>query len=377
MIIYLRIPKKSSTFAALLIVEYPVLEKNRNIGAKSSAKIQQKIRMCKKIVKKAYFLLIAVLFSGAVNAKVNNYIGAYVNAGEWSLMPKQSEYSTSYGAAGGLGFLYEMQAGRKYAPTRFLLDIGVGAQGGLTAFTQGNSMEVRLPNQYDLDGDVFDYVYELSDRKDQYTDVAVQVPVLFGVQHRHFYMLAGVKVGAHLYTKAYSKANLRTYGDYQKFDPFVNMPEYQFFEGLSIDKSANASFNLTMDASLEVGGRLGFITDAVGYDVPKRVIECRLAGFVDYGLLDIHRQRELPGLVPSTNYIADEAYKSNTMIDGLLMNDVMSTAGFAKSVNSLTVGIKFTVLFQLPEPGQCVICRDAYVNSARSGGDSKGMKYEE
>ena len=132
-----------------------------------------------------------------------------------------------------------------------------------------------------------------------------------------------------------------------------------------------------MDASLEVGGRLGFITDAVGYDVPKRRTELRLAAFVDYGLLDIHRNRDLPGLKPLTNYIADEAYKSNSMIDGLEMNDVMSTAGFAKSVNSLTVGIKFTFLFQLPEPGQCVICRDAYINSGVSGGSRKGMKYEE
>ena len=345
--------------------------------AKSSAKIQQKIRMCKKIVKNTYFLLLAVLFSGTVSAKVNHYIGGYANAGEWSLMPKQSDYSTSYGASGGVGFLYELQAGRKYAPTRFLFDVGVGAQGGLTAFKHVEKMEVRLENQFDLDGDVFDYVYELSNRHDTYTDVAVQVPVLLGVQHRHFYMLAGVKVGAHMYTRAHSTANLRTYGDYQKFDPFVNMPEYQFFEGLTIDKRANASFNLTMDASLEIGGRLGFLTDAVGYDVPKRKTELRLAAFVDYGLLDIHRDRNLPAVQPLTNYIADEAYKSSTMIDGLQMYDILSTAGFAKSVNSLTVGIKFTFLFQLPEPGQCVICRDAYLNSGFRGGSRKGMQYEE
>ena len=333
--------------------------------------------MCKKIVKNTYFLLLAVLFSGTVSAKVNHYIGGYANAGEWSLMPKQSDYSNSVGAAGGVGFLYELQAGRKYSPTRFLFDVGVGAQGGWTVFKHDEKMDVRVANQFDLDGDVFDYVYETSNRRDQYLDVAVQAPVLFGVQHRHFYMLAGVKVGTHMYTRAHTTAALRTYGDYQKFDPFVNMPEYQFFEGLEMDKKAIASFNLTMDASLEVGGRLGFITDAVGYDVPKRKTELRLAAFVDYGLLDIHRDRDLPGLMPSTNYIADEAYKSNTMIDGLQMNDVMSTTGFAKSVNGLTVGIKFTFLFQLPEPGQCVICRDAYLNSGYRGGSRKGMQYEE
>jgi hypothetical protein len=40
--------------------------------------------------------------------------------------------------------------------------------------------------------------------------------------------------------------------------------------------------------------------------------------------------------------------------------------------------VKFTILFQMPEPGQCVICRDNYVSSARSyTGGRRGMKYEE
>ena len=77
------------------------------------------------------------------------------------------------------------------------------------------------------------------------------------------------------------------------------------------------------------------------------------------------------------HYNAEEAYKTTTMIDGLEVNDLMSTTGFAKAVNNLVVGIKFTVLFQLPEPGKCVICRDAYRSSARNGGRSRGMKYEE
>ena len=324
-----------------------------------------------------WVLLIAVLISGTVNAKVNNYIGAYANVGEWSLLTKDSKYSASFGASGGLGFLYEMQAGYTYSPTRFLFDVGVGAQGGLTSFNQGADSEVRLPNQYDLDGDMFDYVYQLSDRRDMYTDLAVQIPVMIGVHHNHFYMLAGVKIGAHLMTKAHSKAQLRTYGDYQKFDPFVNMPEYQFFENLSLNKTTSASFNLSMDASVEIGGRLGFLTNAVGYDVPKRKTEFRLAGFFDYGILDIHRDRGLAGLLPPGAYVAEEAYMSNTMIDGLQFNDIMSTEGFAKSVNSLVVGIKFTVLFQLPEPGQCVICRDNYRSLVRESGSSRGMKYEE
>jgi hypothetical protein len=94
-------------------------------------------------------------------------------------------------------------------------------------------------------------------------------------------------------------------------------------------------------------------------------------------------------VMPSGYNVGETApvYNTTTMIDNLQVNDIMSTQTvntdgtvqpFAKSVNSLMVGIKFTVLFQMPEPGQCVICRDAYGSSIRSRrSSSRGMKYEE
>ena len=69
---------------------------------------------------------------------------------------------------------------------------------------------------------------------------------------------------------------------------------------------------------------------------------------------------------------------NRSMVDALETNDIMSTKYFEKSVvNNLMVGLKFTVLFQLPEAGQCIICRDAYRSSASRGGSRRGMKYEE
>lgn len=352
-----------------------------------------------KTVKKHHsywVLLLMVLFSGAVNAKVNNYVGAYANVGEWTLLPSQSNYGPSFGVAGGAGFLYELQAGGTYSPTRFLFDVGVGAQGGMTSYIQSSNMTEPLPGvQTDLDGDPFTYIYEIQDRHDQYNNLAVQVPIMIGVQHRKFYMLAGVKVGANVLTRAHSTAIVNTFGRYQDpnnkliFDDFRNMPEYQFFDGYQLKGSAKASLGMNVDLSFEIGGRIGQVYDAVGYDVPKRKIEYRLAAFVDYGLLDIHTNRDLRGIVMPEGYnvgATSPVYNTTSMIDNLQVNDIMSTQTvnadgttqpFAKSVNNLMVGIKFTVLFQLPEPGQCVICRDAYGSSIRRRGSSRGMKYEE
>ena len=147
---------------------------------------EKKMKNTNKTVKKHHsywVLLLTVLFSGAVNAKVNNYVGAYANVGEWTLLPSQSNYGPSFGVAGGAGFLYELQAGGTYSPTRFLFDVGVGAQGGMTSYIQSSNMTEPLPGvQTDLDGDPFTYIYEIQDRHDQYNNLAVQVPIMIGVQ---------------------------------------------------------------------------------------------------------------------------------------------------------------------------------------------------
>ena len=340
--------------------------------------------LVKKLVKKHlsyWVLLFALVLCGPMSAKVNNYVGAYGELGEWTLLPSGGKYGPSFGVAGGAGFLYELQAGPTYGQTRFLFDLGLGLQGGMTAYMQGSNMLVELNNQTDLDGDNFDYVYEVQNRHDTYNDLAIRVPLLIGVQHRKFYMLAGVKIGYHALTKAHTTANINTFGRYlssdgsRLFDEFRNMPDYQFFSDYALKGKADAKLNLDLDVSFEIGGRIGVVNDAVGYDVPKRKIEYRMAAFVDYGVLDIHTAGTNEGFTAPSSYNAREAYNKTTMVDNLQVNDIMSTTDFASKVNSFMIGLKFTVLFQLPEPGQCVICRDAYRSSAshRRG----RLKYEE
>ena len=210
-----------------------------------------------------WVLFFALLFCGSMNAKVANYIGATAQVGEWTLLPSGSTYGPSLGVTGGAGFLYELQAGRTYSPTRFLLDVGVGAGAGMTSYIQSSSKSVTLPGQYDLDGWKFDYVYNVNDRRDRYNDVAVQVPLMVGMQHKRFYFLAGVKVYAHLWTKTKSTASIETYGDYcygggaggatiigsTGQSDLRNMPEQQFFPGIPKNGGVKTTFNLDMDLS--------------------------------------------------------------------------------------------------------------------------------
>ena len=333
-------------------------------------------------VKKHQYRLIflfTLLFSLTAQAEVKNYVGAYANLGEWSLLAANSKYSTSFGVAGGLGFQYELRVGPKYSQTHFLLDLGVGAWGGMTSFIQGSNQNITLPNQTDLDGDNFDYVYELQNRQDKYNNLALQVPLMVGVQHRKFYMLAGVKVGANLWTKTKSTAMLTTYGLYEGLDPFRNMPEYQFFSDKPLSGGIKTSLNFDLDLSFEIGGRIGAVYEGTGFDIPKSKVEYRLAAFVDYGLMDLHKKGTEEALIAPSGYNTGETapvYNTTSMLDNLVMNDIMSTEGFASSVNNLMIGLKFTILFQMPESGTCILCRDNYHSTVRSGRRG-GVKYEE
>ena len=339
-----------------------------------------------------WVLFFALLLCGPMNAKVTNYIGATAQVGEWTLMPSGSTYSPSLGVTGGLGFQYELQAGRAYRPTRFLFDIGVGASGGMTSYRQSSNQTVTLYNQFDTEGDQFDYVYNVNNRRDRYNDVAVQVPLMVGMQHKRFYFLAGVKVYAHIWTKTKSTASIETYGSYVYGDgeggatyigstgqsDLRNVPDQQFFTNVQKSGGVKTNFNLDLDLSMEIGARLGTILYDVGYDVPKRKIEYRLAAFVDYGLLDLHTKGNQQALITPTTYENNPDKGPRSMVDNLVMNDVMSTSGFASKVNNLVVGLKFTILFQMPEEGKCVICSDSYTSSVRNYGRSRrGMQYEE
>jgi hypothetical protein len=330
-------------------------------------------------------LLLALLFCGSVEATVNHYVGGYAQLGEWSLMPKSSKYGSSLGVAGGLGFTYELQTGKRYQPLQFVFNTGVGATYGWTAFSK--STDTRQPMekpQIDMENEEFTYFYYIRDRKDQYTNLAVHFPLMIGVQYHRIYALIGVKFYANMWTQTQTTAKLTTYGEYWNtdhtkkiYDDIKDIPEYQFFTNEPLKKTRKTNFKLDADLSVEIGARLGVINYASGYDVPKRTLEYRIGAFLDYGLFDVHTSGKVEPLKLPDKYDVYAAHKTRTMIDNLELNDVMRTKGFAKKVQNLMVGIKFTILFQMPEQQKCVMCADSYKSIANPSRDSGGMQYEE
>lgn len=283
-------------------------------------------------------------------------LGLWLEAGEWSMMPRESELKNSLGGAGALGFVYEFQR------NHFLLDLGVGAMGGHTVFSTFDgfgSVDMTRTMVSVPAGVRSEFVYQLRNRKDSYTAVNVKIPVLVGGTWDRFYFLAGAKFNINVWNQCGVKGSLDTYGHYtlmgqQIYDDFHNMPLYEFEDGRPYSGKATASFNLDIAASAEIGARLGYIEEARGWDVPKAKNEYRLAIFADYGILDFHKANTLP-MMQAPNY-----YQEGHMISALQVNDVLATDHIAKAVNNLLVGVKFTIFFKMPTHFKCVTCQEAH-----------------
>ena len=343
-----------------------------------------------------FALLVSVSIQAGSKAQIQHYIGAFANGGEWTMLPDSSAYDGSLGGIGGAGALYELRVGSAGSKAQFLLNVGLGVAGGKTRFSQNGTYLDSIPNQPDQEeafgypegGDeslyLLDYFYKVKNRRDQYKTLALQIPIMIGVQYQRLYALAGAKAYVHLLPKNhYADALVTTYGRHHAIESFkFDDNRMQFFTDREIqNNNSNVLQMIDVDLSLELGYRFGVVTNATGFDVPKRNIEYRLALFADYGLMDIRSKKNAgkPLELPEA-YTIDPTGETNPMVDypNLTMRDIMSTDGFAKNaVNNLVVGVKFSVLFHIPEPGACVICRDAYKKLAPRRTSRRGMQYEE
>lgn len=280
-------------------------------------------------------------------AQVKHYIGVWGDLGEASLLTELKGVNTgaAMGIGGGLGAGYELQKGH------FLFTVGVNANLAHSVFDL-NKFTYSFP-AVDTEGDELSYNIVANNRKDSYTNTSVQVPLMLGGQFNRFFFLLGAKLDMSVVCATRVKTEISTKGDYPQFmDPFEHMPEHGFYDNELFNRKGKISFAPNVMASAEIGWRLGLIAHGTGYDVPKPKTIYRLSLFADYGLLDLHKREY------REPFTWQDAVIDANVIDNIGMNDVLSTSVAHKAVNNLMVGIKFTVLFRLPERGNCVICND-------------------
>jgi len=192
--------------------------------------------------------------------------------------------------------------------------------------------------------------YDFNKYVDTYHSMYVNVPLLMGAQFANrFYFLMGGKVGLHIKTIGSVNTAYKTSGIYPEFiHPLENMRDHFFWDYTSRDRqlngrsnllNSNIDFGLNVVASLEMGKVI----------VPRKgKVHYRIAGFADYGVLNIHKNYTYGEAITPPN-----APGENPAL--LQYNPVLaSNWAIGKTVNPLLVGVKFTVLLDLGNKEPCV-----------------------
>lgn len=284
------------------------------------------------------------------------------------MLPAKSVLNPSLGGGGALSFHYEMEA------NHFLFQTGAGASGGWTQF-KVPEISHTLYKQRDIQNELMNYIYQFSDRRDAYATINAQIPLLLGGNWNRFYFLAGAKLDISCATWTMQQSNLTTAAEYIDEngkpifkDLMTGVPTQQYYgpkDKKVLANNGRTTLNMGVDASVEIGVRMGYIRSANGFDVPTSHTQYRLAVFADYGILDCHKPQKNQLLEAPKTYTPQIP---NSMTDGLKMNDILSTKDIATGVNNLLVGVKFTILFELVPAPKCVTCEKDIRLRHRKGG---------
>lgn len=252
----------------------------------------------------------------------------------------------------GAGVGAELGLGYRMYHHHFIFSLGVEGKYGFASVLPTDEKRT-FPNTPDSEGDLMTLNADIFHRQDLIQNVDLQVPVLMGGEWYHFYFMAGAKVGLNMYGSAITKARLTTSGTYNRFgEDFEDMPNHQYLSNQEVrsDKQ-KISFNTQVYATAEIGYRFGELYRVNGADIPKARRRYYVAAFAEYGILNMHKSAAgQAAVVPvkmsdgSYSFQVSPAYNSVTFRDA--------------AVNNLMVGVKFTMLFQLPKNKKCVLCHE-------------------
>lgn len=271
---------------------------------------------------------------------MKHYISLW-GAGEYAGM---NDSVTTPGLGGGafVGVGYELQY------KHLLFTVGLEGNYLYTRSTM-EDFSADVPMR-DTEGDDFIGKHSFSDFKNDCQAVNLNIPVMLGAQFGNIYFLAGVKPVVNIYGTSSASTNLTLTADYERYiGEFSNMDNHSLGSYYLENKDQNIKFNFNANAVFELGYLFDPISSETGYDVKVSKIKYRIGAFAEYGMLNIHSNvSKGPLWQPVGGGSVAPSYDLNPLY---LADDAKGL-----KVHNFSVGIKFTVLFQMPEKKTCVIC---------------------
>lgn len=275
-----------------------------------------------------------------------HFLSVYGSLGYEGWLTSAKEMRPAHGVSPSIGLSYRLEY------KRFLFDVGANFQYAYTV-TKHQYPEIQL-RMRDTEGEEFLMKAHVNDCRDVNQVYNVNIPIMFGYGYRTFYCLAGASLGLNIGGSTSTKSTLTTTAVYDRLiGEMGNMPNHELYKDKNISSNKySLSLNPLVKLHFEIGGRVDKVSFNRGADEVYHKCRVLVGAFADYGLLNIHKNvNEGEALCyQETNagvqFYAIPAMVSQNMID--------------KAVNPLTVGVKCTLLFELPRRRYCIICNESH-----------------
>lgn len=292
--------------------------------------------------KKSLILLLFLASSGMgfaftrLNAETEHYVTFNGNLGYANL------FNSIKGQAATPGLETELGAGYRIFHNDFLFTTGLGLS--YNFYSGSQPIVITDINMIDTEGEPFNMHVYVSHQQDFTHAVNLNIPLLVGGEWGRFNFLVGPKIAYTLYGATSAKALCTTSGIYTRFyDSFSDMPNHSFETEQEITNGGyqKLKWNINLIAHAEIGWRIGGEQLAKKYNVQPEKVTYFISLYADYGLLNLN---SVPADAENTFYYKQTDEGVKYYVSPLLLSQPAYNARF----NNFNIGVKFTVLLQLP-----------------------------
>lgn len=280
------------------------------------------------------------------NADLVHRVGAQADmhyTRDFALPQIKSQYGI--GATGNM--VYELK------DNYFLWQIGAGMGYNYHAIHDLSYADI-IGELIDTDGDPCIYSYRLENKKDFSHRIDVVLPFMFGAQVKFLYFLLGAKGRLHLLEEVNTHAEISTMGEYSHLIvPLQAMDNHYFWS----EKTIMNHRKIGISGDVLLSGEVGVELPSIGfYSLTSPHWIHRIAVFVEYGVYTSYQKNSSP--------LIDFHLGSNAMKDIQFEKIEMQPVSFSdrytkKTRNPFLVGVRWTVLLELPPRRTCV-CSNTY-----------------
>lgn len=288
-------------------------------------------------------LFILLLCSVQLGAENSHRIGVQAETGYHSWVGN-SFSDKSNGVSFSFGGIYE------WRKNHFLSQVGIGCR--YIYNSMNNSPYYgEFPCMIDADNDICVYQYQLTDKVDRMHTVSITPHYLVGGQWDYIYFLIGVKVPIIVYGVNNTKGYLSTSGKYDNLIvPLQAMDNHNFIQQYALSNQL-AKQNMGYKGDILLAGEIGIEIPHNKYTpISSLQVIHRLGLFMDFGVAMIGERIEEPliNFNLSNNRIDDIDFQ-RIVIQPLLFSNLQSI----KKQHPITVGLKWTMLIELPKSMKC------------------------